>query len=290
MAPPSHFKRTAERSSKQMFEMMVIDGAVVIAFANRKGGVGKTTGTAMIATMLSMLGFRVLVIDNDPQANVTSSLGYVGYKGKNLYDVLLDRATLQECIVKTAIDPETNQYFDPQKSEKEHHSGPYLVPNTLEADNADFDLKSKVPLWIYQMRTALQSVSQKFDYILIDCNPGLGTLTLNALAAAHHIIIPVLPERMVAEGFSDLLGIIATTRRKFNPSLQVTGVFFSMVERWQAHREVKEELRKPQVRKDMVQVFGEDYPPLHIFDAEIKHNAELAKSTNKRSLLVLTSP
>lgn len=267
--------------------------AVIIAVANRKGGVGKTTGTAMLGTMLSMLGCRVLAIDNDPQANLTSILGYTGYSGPNLYSALLDETLnetpLSKCIVKTAIHPETRHYYDPRHSPDEQgQSGPLLVPITTGASNADFDLRSKINLWIYQMRESLQTVTSQLDYILIDCGPSLGALTLNALTAADYVLIPVLPERVVVEGLADLIGVIATTRRRANPHLRIAGIFFSMVQQnWRAHRDVKDDLRLPERRKQLVQILGEEYPPLHVFNTEIRHNAALASSTNQRSLLVL---
>lgn len=242
----------------------------------------------MLGTMLRMLGCRVLEVDNDPQANLTSMLGYTGYSGPNLYTVLLDEGVLETCLLKTAIDAETKRYYDPRQSpDVQAQPGPLLAPITTAASNADFDLKSKVDLWIYQMREAVQTVSHRFDYILIDCGPSLGTLTINALTAADYVLIPVLPERVVVEGLADLIGIIATTRRRTNPSLQIAGVFFSMVQNWRAHMDVKEELRTPERQKAMVEVLGADAPPLRVFDTEIKHNAALATSTNQRSLLVL---
>ncbi len=267
--------------------------AIVIAVANRKGGVGKTTGTAMLGTMLRLLGCRVLVIDNDPQANLTSMFGYTGYTGPNLYRALLEETSLQESILKTVFDPETRCYFDPRhipSSEQPPQPGPLLIPITTDASNADFELKSRIDLWVYQMRDALAAVTPHLDYILIDCGPNLGTLTLNALAAADYVLIPVLPERVVVEGLASLLGVIASTRKRTNAHLNLAGIFFSMVQQnWRAHKEVKEELRLPERRQEMVHVLGTEYPPLHVFETEIRHNAALANSTNQRSLLVLDS-
>ena len=268
--------------------MQVTNKAMVIAVANRKGGVGKTTVSAMMSTMLRMLGCRVLVVDNDPQANLTSMLGYTGYVGPNMYKVLLSEIALDVCLLKTAINKDTKHYYDPRTThDGEAQAGPMLAPITTAASNADFDLRSKVDLWVYQMREALQSVSSQFDYILIDCGPSLGTLTINALTAADYVLMPVLPERVVVEGLADLIGVIATTRRRTNPSLQIAGVFFSMVQHWRAHMDIKEELRMPERQKAMVQVLGADAEPLRVFDTEIRHNAALATSTNQRSLLVL---
>ena len=271
--------------------MQTTERAKIIVIPNRKGGVSKTTSTAMLATMLTMLGCRVLVIDNDSQANLTSMLGYTGYNGPNLYNVLLDEIELNKCVLKTTINPVTRQYFDPRQPHDvgTPQPGPYLVPITTAASNADFDLKSKIATWIYQMRDALQPITSSLDYILIDCGPSLGTLTLNALTAADYVLIPVLPERVVVEGLAELIGVIATTKRKMNPSLQIAGIFFSMVQHWRAHKDVKDELRLPQRQKEMVEVLGPDAPPLHVLTTEIRHNAALANSTNQRSLLVLES-
>lgn len=268
--------------------MQATNKAIVIALVNRKGGVGKTTGSAMFGTMLRMLGCHVLDVDNDPQANLTSVLGYTGYAGPNMYNVLLDEKSLQDVLLKTAIDAATKRFYDPRQSpDVESQPGPILAPITTSASNADFELKSRIDLWIYQMRTALQTVSSLYDYILIDCGPSLGTLTINALTAADYVVMPVLPERVVVEGLAELLGVIATTRRRTNPTLQIAGVFFSMVQNWRAHMDIKEELRTTERKQAMVQVLGPDTPPLHVFATEIKHNAALATSTNQRSLLVL---
>lgn len=266
--------------------------AIVIAVANGKGGIGKTTTTAVLGTQLSMLGCRVLVIDNDPQANLSSVLGYTGYTGKNLYNVLLEEAMLSECMLKTAIDPETMQYFNPLKfPERQAQPGPALVPITSAARQADFELKSKIDVWVYQLRDSLQTVIEQFDYILIDCSPSLGTLTINAFNASQYVLIPMLPERLVAEGLADLIGAIATVRRKTNTSLQIAGVFFSMVlQNWRAHNDVKDSLRNPDAQKAMTKVLGPDAPSLRVFTTEIKHSAALANSTNEGSLLVIDNP
>ncbi len=268
--------------------------AIVIAVANGKGGIGKTTTTAVLGTQLSMLGYRVLVIDNDPQANLSSVLGYTGYTGMNLYNVLLeqDEATLSKCMLKTAIDPETMQYFNPLKfPERPAQPGPMLIPITSAARQADFELKSKIDVWVYQLRDALQAVMDLFDYILIDCSPSLGALTVNAFNAAQFVLVPMLPERLVAEGLADLIGAVATVKRKTNTSLQIAGVFFSMVlQNWRAHSDVKNSFRTLETRQNLVKVLGADTPPLYVFNTEIKHNALLANSTNEGSLLVIDNP
>jgi chromosome partitioning protein len=286
------FQEGSTRPERIANGMQNVKKARVIAIANGKGGIGKTTTTAVLGTQLSMLGCRVLVIDNDPQANLSSVLGYTGYTGPNLYNVLLEEATLRECLLKTAIDPETMQYFNPLKfPERKAQPGPMLVPITSAARQADFELKSKIDVWVYQLRDALQTIMEDFDYILIDCSPSLGTLTVNAFNAAQDVLIPMLPERLVAEGLADLIGAVATVRRKTNTTLQIAGLFFSMVlQNWRAHNDVKDSLRTPATQQGLTKVLGPDAPPLHVFHAEIKHNASLANSTNEGSLLVVDSP
>lgn len=264
--------------------------AVTIAIANWKGGVGKTQTTLTFGTQLSLLGLRVLVVDCDPQGNSGSGLGYPDFVGPNVYDVLLNKTDIKSCLLPTAIDTETLQYFDPRTHpERPSRPGPTLLPINKEATSADFDLKSRINNWSQQLTKKLRAIRSQFDYILLDCGPSLGTLTTNALFAAQYVVIPTVPERFVLEGLASLIGIIATIKED-NEALQIAGTYFSKVQNWRAHTDVKESLRDPEIRKALMAVFGEGVEPLQVFDTEIKHNAAIATATTESSVIVLSQP
>jgi chromosome partitioning protein len=182
----------------------------IYAIANQKGGVGKTTTAINLGAYIAKTGKRVLLIDLDPQANATSSLGY---DKRNLdltmYDVIINNTPLAELIITT------------------ERVGLDLAAAGLALAGAEVELVS-LPKREYRVALALRPVMARYDYVLIDCPPSLGLLTVNALTAAHGACIPIQCEYLALEGLSQLLGTIKLIREKLNPGLAVMGVVMTM--------------------------------------------------------------
>lgn len=182
----------------------------IIAVANQKGGVGKTTSTVNIAAELVARGQRVLVIDLDPQGNATTSLGINKKALKaTIYDVLLGNAPTE--IVITATGREQLQ----------------ILPATVELAGAEVELVDEHRRE-HRLRDALAPIAATFDTIMIDCPPSLGLLTLNALCAAHGVIIPLQCEYLALEGLAQLKNTIDLVRTSLNPDLNILGVVMTM--------------------------------------------------------------
>ena len=181
--------------------------------ANQKGGVGKTTTTANLATYLTLEGYRVLMVDFDPQGNLSSHFGQHDMESVGMYEVLLGECGIQEIIVELRELGIKNLF---------------LAPANLHLSGATVEL-AKVEGWSKYLKTALLPIEDSFDYILIDCPPSLGVLTLNGFAAADRVLIPLQCEFLALEG---LLGMIFNTIYKIqqgvNPGLQIGGIVFTM--------------------------------------------------------------
>ncbi len=202
--------------------------SVVIALANQKGGVGKTTTTVSLAASLAARGLRILIVDADPQANATSALGLRQHEGDSdgLYNALLEEVPLASAIIPTATE------------------GVSIVPTSPALAGAEVELVS-VMAREFRMRRALEPLRDRFDLTLIDCPPSLGLLTVNALAAADELIIPVQCEYFAIEGLSHLSQTIELVRRNLNPKLIIRGVLLTMFDgRTNLSREVEAEVRK----------------------------------------------
>lgn len=185
----------------------------ILAVANQKGGVGKTTTTINLGTGLAAVGRRVLIIDLDPQGNASTGLGVDrNNRQTSIYELLLGAATLQEAIVPTAV------------------PGLALVPSTVDLSGAELELIGMAKR-SFRMKEALHDVNVPYDYILIDCPPSLNLLTVNALVAADSVLVPLQCEFFALEGLSLLLKTIERIRDSFNPDLKIEGVVLTMFDR-----------------------------------------------------------
>lgn len=178
----------------------------VIAIANQKGGVGKTTTSVNLGACLAELGFRTLLVDLDPQGNASSGVG-VDSRGveTSMYDVLLHDAPMEDCIEPASV------------------RNLFVAPANLELAGAEIEL---VPLMSREgrLKRAVESVIEDYDYVLIDCPPSLGLLTVNALVAAGEVLVPIQCEYYALEGLGQLLRNVELVKRNLNPSLEVSTI------------------------------------------------------------------
>ena len=219
----------------------------IVAFANQKGGVGKTTSAVNAAVVLAHRGYRTLLIDMDPQGNATSSLGVDKTElDAGVYDVLVDDAPIVECVVSN-VRPDLD-----------------LLPTDSTLAAAEIELVD-VPDRERRLARACRAISDDYDIALIDCPPSLGLLTINSLTAAGSVVVPIQCEFLALEGVSQLIHTIDLTRRQLNPSLDLLGVLMTMYDartRLSAH--VVEEVRR--------------YFPDRIFDTIVPRSIRLAEA------------
>ncbi|HGF7539689.1 TPA: ParA family protein [Enterococcus hirae] len=201
--------------------------AQIISVANQKGGVGKTTTTVNLGACLASLGKRVLLVDMDAQGNATSGVGIRKPDvTQDIYDVLVNELPIAEATLVT------------------EHENLSIVPATLQLAGAEIELTSMMARES-RLKGSLAEVNDQYDYILIDCPPSLGHLTINSFTASDSILIPVQCEYYALEGLSQLLNTIRLVQKHFNPELEIEGVLLTMYDaRTNLGNEVVEEVRK----------------------------------------------
>jgi chromosome partitioning protein len=231
----------------------------VIALANQKGGVGKTTTAVNLAAYLAAEGYKVLLVDMDPQANSTSGLG-IEAAGVNhsIYDALVDEEEISRIVLDTKV------------------PNLYAIPSSVELAGAEIEL---VPALSREskLKRALDPITKEYDYVFIDCPPALGLLTINALAAANEVLIPIQCEYYALEGLSQLLKTINLVQASLNPDLAITGVLLTMFDlRTNLSEQVAQEVQK--------------FFPHQVYESVIPRNVRLSEAPSYGLPILLYDP
>jgi chromosome partitioning protein len=204
----------------------------VIALCNQKGGVTKTTTTVNLGVGLALQGKKILLVDADPQGNLTTSLGWPDNESLSV-----TLANLMEKVIQA-------EDIDPKEGILHHVEGVDLVPANMELSGTEMSLMNALSRE-FVLKSYLESVKEAYDFILIDCMPSLGLITVNALAAADSMIVPVQAQYLPAKGMTQLMKTISRIKKQINPSLQIDGMLLTLVDtRTNLARVTEETLRR----------------------------------------------
>ena len=227
----------------------------VIALTNQKGGVGKTTTAVNLGVCLSKQGKKVLLVDADAQANLTMLLGY-----PRPDDLPISLATIMQDIIDDKL-------FDVQKGILHHSEGVDLLPSNIELSGLEVRLINAISRERV-LTTCINEVKKNYDYVLIDCMPSLGMLTINALAAADSVVIPTQPHYLSAKGLELLLRSVSKVRRQINPHLRIDGILMTMV------------MPRTNISKEVTALVRSAYGQnIKVFDAQIPHSIRAVEAT-----------
>ncbi len=226
---------------------MVINMGRVIAIANQKGGVGKTTTSINLSSCLAELGKKVLLVDIDPQGNATSGVGIVKQNLENtVYELFIEECTVSECLTQSVVDNLN------------------VLPSNVNLSGAEIDLIG-VENREYILKNVLDTIKDLYDYVIIDCPPSLNVLTVNAMTAADSVIVPIQCEYYALEGLSQLIHTINLIQDRLNNKLEIDGIVFTMYD------------SRTNLSSDVVENVKSNIH-INIYDTVIPRNVRLAEA------------
>lgn len=214
----------------------------IIAFSNHKGGVGKTTSCINVGAALNRLGLKILLVDIDPQSNLTQSLGVIETQN-NIYGALRGDYDLKPVKILEGFD---------------------IVPATIDLSACEVELSNKLDREFF-LKDVLESLKKKYDYILIDCPPSMGLLTINAFTACDEILIPLQSEFLATQGLTKIVEVISMIKKRLNPNIKIGGIFLTQYD------------SRKSLNKTVYEIVKEDLDN-YLFETKIRDNVALAEA------------